>query len=354
MNLNLPFYVRAIDKDEEYDLPHVLPFKLFEDENGLIRQQANDELNELLKRAYLKGSLFEGSLSNESGNIYFDSFKEFVERHSVKKRRLLEIGCGSGVLLKSVSKNYQKAVGIEPGISEVKESQYEIVSGFYPDDLEEGNFDTIIHFGVLEHIEDTYGFLQSHLLKLAQEGVVIAAVPDCTEFLLEGDISIFFHEHFSYFSETSLEALFLNCGLLPISIQKFRGMLFIAAVRGSEGSLPKKEEHFKEINPIIKAKISNVESKVKEFSESEIAIYPCLRGINYMSLLGLTGVRLIDDSSQLIGRLIPGFSKEIESFRELTENPPRLIIVTSKTYKDQIVKRIQEQDSLRDTRIEIL
>lgn len=353
MNLRLPFYVKAISKNEEYDFPSILPFELYQDENGLVRQKGNDLLNKLLKKAYLKGSLFEGSLSNESGNIYFDAFKEFVENCSNKKKNLLEIGCGSGVLLKSISENYERAVGIEPGVSAVNESGYEIISGFYPNDLKQEDFDAIIHFGVLEHIEDPYVFLESHDMKLAEDGVVIAAVPDCTDFLLEGDISIFFHEHFSYFSDISLETLFLNCGMFPFSIQKFRGMLFIAAMRGDKGKT-KKESHSLGIDSIIDAKISNVANNLKSLSESDIAIYPCLRGINYMSLLGLTGVRLIDDGSQLIGKLIPGFLREIESFQELIDNPPKLIMVTSKTYQEQILTRIKDQKALRHTKIELL
>lgn len=353
MNLLLPFYVKVISRNEQYDFPVVLPFQLFQDNEGLVRQKGNDELNELLKSAYLTGSLFEGSLSNESGNIYFKDFEQFIASNSKSSRKLLEIGCGSGALLKTISHNFESAVGIEPGIGSIQTDDYEIISGFYPSDLIESDFDILIHFGVLEHIEDPYAFLESHHPKLTDNGIVIAAVPDCTDFLREGDISILFHEHFSYFNEDSLRALFIKCGFNPFNIQRFKGMLFIAARKGSLEKL-KFEGKRVDLSVRINEKITTVIKCVNGFSDSEIAIYPCLRGINYMSLLGKYGVRLIDDSSELIGKIIPGFSKEIECFEQLSENPPKLILVTSKTYQKQILERIQGQKKLKDTKVDIL
>jgi SAM-dependent methyltransferase len=294
-------------------------------------------------------------LSNETGSNYFSAFRQFLIKNINGNKSVLEIGCGRGNLLKSISTEFNLAVGIEPGIAKEISGNYKIISGFYPDDIQEGEFDMIVHFGVLEHIADPYGFLESHLDKLSDNGVVVAAVPDCSIALLEGDISVFFHEHFSYFDSTSLSNLFIKSGFSPIMIERYMGMIFISAKKQEKKDTTNNK--LIELNN-FKLKFDNNLSKLQNalspFLDNDIAVYPALKGINYMTLLERTGVRLIDDSSELRDKLIPGFIRPIENFESMSQSPPKIIFITSSTYKEQIINKINQNIELKKSQIEII
>lgn len=354
LSFKFPLYFRPLNKDEQYDFPTQFPFNCFQDENGIIRQKVDNILSELLKKAYLEGSLFEGSLSNETGSNYFNAFRNFLISNKAGNKSVLEIGCGRGNLLKSISKEFDYAIGIEPGVVNETSGNYKIISGFYPDDIKDDEFDMIVHFGVLEHIEDPYKFLSSHMQKLSDNGVVITAVPDCSNSLLEGDISIFFHEHFSYFDSFSLKALFVKCGFNPIYIERYMGMIFIAANKKKKNEIISPSIELNNFNSNFKNRFEKIQTTLNNFIDSDIAFYPGLKGINYMALLGRTGVRLIDDSTELKDKFIPGFERQIENFESLSKSPPKIIYITSNTYKEQIINKIKQDPKLINSQIEII
>ncbi|MBK6379333.1 MAG: hypothetical protein IPF72_06135 [Chitinophagaceae bacterium] len=66
---------------------------------------------------------------------------------------------------------------------------------------------------VLEHIEDPVVFLQQQKDQLSPSGKLIFGVPNCEPFLKTGDISIFIHEHYLYFTQKGIFTLLEKAGL---------------------------------------------------------------------------------------------------------------------------------------------
>ena len=77
-------------------------------------------------------------------------------------KRILDIGCGNGDLVKYIARNYSPAsvVGIEPfledwGVGESEGDNWRIVSGNAHNlDFDDGCFDLVISFSTFEHIAD--------------------------------------------------------------------------------------------------------------------------------------------------------------------------------------------------------
>lgn len=70
--------------------------------------------------------------------------------------RILEIGCGQGLLLSELRRRGFAVVGIEPSFSASRiavEAGLDVRSGYFPEAAPEGPFDAVIMSHVLEHLE---------------------------------------------------------------------------------------------------------------------------------------------------------------------------------------------------------
>lgn len=89
--------------------------------------------------------------------IIVDTLKNEVPDFSNKK--LLDIGCGSGDILVSISKYIPNSFGLEP--YEYSHQKYKniIHQPIFNNNFDDNSFDIITFFDVMEHIEDENKFL---------------------------------------------------------------------------------------------------------------------------------------------------------------------------------------------------
>jgi SAM-dependent methyltransferase len=97
-------------------------------------------------------------------------------------RSVLEIGCGSGALLRELSKTWPETVsfGVDPALScaDRSDPRVRLERGFaedIPTDL--SNFDLIIAVNVIEHALNPNNFLTSLRSRLASNGTIIIVCP---------------------------------------------------------------------------------------------------------------------------------------------------------------------------------
>ena len=98
--------------------------------------------------------------------------------------RVLDIGCGTGTITQTIRLNRSaEVVGIEPNKERADAARklgLEIVNGTYSQEIPEkyGKFDYIVFADVLEHLEDPAAMLASVAAALADNGRVIASIPN--------------------------------------------------------------------------------------------------------------------------------------------------------------------------------
>ena len=245
MSLNIPFYWRVRSEDEqENPMPDFLHFDWdFDPSIGLIKQNTNPSLLETLNKMYRLNSNIgylrkDNTLAASYGEDWYNFLRTLTD---AKKSQILEIGCGGCVILEKMRNSGHTVIGIDPSPFAVEHGRnlnIEVIDDFFPSQKIQSQFDLIFHMDVLEHVPDPVAFLASHKSHLKTGGKVAVSVPDCTESIELGDLSMIIHQHLNYFSTESLMNTLRKAGFTDIQVTKagYGGSLY------GVGTIGKKEE----------------------------------------------------------------------------------------------------------------
>lgn len=107
-----------------------------------------------------------------------------VERHAPRRGRLLDVGCGPGLLLDEARKRGWQVQGLEPSAASRGHAVSELgldVRDATLQDLDpgtHGGFDAIVMADVIEHFDDPAGSLRRCASLVTDGGVVLVVTPD--------------------------------------------------------------------------------------------------------------------------------------------------------------------------------
>lgn len=354
---DIPFYWRAKRASEQppLDIPARLPFAFaFIEELQLVVQRRNDVMLTWLERVYREnanvGYLQEGHALAQS---YGGEFIEFFERASALLNRApksaADIGCGGVYLLQRVREKGLTVKGIDPSpvtAEAGRKANIDIVADFYPSAALTEQFDVLFHYDVLEHVDDPVAFLRAHHQNLSPHGAVIFAVPDCTQHIRLGDVSMILHEHLNYYDVESLELVVKAAGFRPLLLEpaKHGGVLLCCAVpdaSASKGAPKSGRAKFDQMCEKAKAAQSAFAEAANKAIGAELGLYIPLRAFPYLGLLRDTQkLRFFDDDPGLHGAYYDGFDVPIENREDLIERPPSHVVVCSHAFGDRIAEKL--------------
>jgi len=351
------------------DIPDVFPFKLLADlETGLIMQKGSPRLEEQLKNAYEKGSLLGTAMDDtDIGRGYALDFIKFIEGHMDLScaPTILEFGAGRGYLLYLLKERGATVVGLEPG----KQNQHywdkydvPVHCDFFPSSKVEGDFDAIISYAVIEHIEDLSPFFEKCKKQLTPEkGMVIFAVPDTEEAIQHGDPSMLLHEHYNYFTRNSLNRLLSLNGLEPVTVAKsnYGGAIYISArptqdttsVRMACPLTDSEKDLIQNYGSTVIAARKRLQDKLTHI-DGTIGIYCPARALGLLPLdMPLKNVRFFDDDPDLLGKYYPPFPVAVENRHMLQKAPVDELWIMSWTFGEKLKTQLQSDPNLKETRL---
>jgi SAM-dependent methyltransferase len=175
--------------------------------------------------------------------VYFSSFSDGLVEHAraladalIDARGLggdslvLEIACNDGYLLRHFVERGIPVLGIEPSAgpaSAAEAAGVPTLQSFFGVELAAElrargqRADVIVANNVLAHTPDPNGLLQGIEMLLADGGLVSIENQYVADLLRLGAFDLVYHEHFSYFSTTAVDALVRRHGLSLGRVERF-------------------------------------------------------------------------------------------------------------------------------------
>jgi len=143
------------------------------------------------------------------------------------KSKLLDFGCGSGILIRNAIKEGYNAYGVDIGLwSNIAAEKYNLkifVGDIQNSSFKKESFDIITMIDVLEHLNDPVKKTNECVTLLKKGGILVAQVPNISSIhakLLAGRWGLFDPpSHIHYFSKKSLKLLFRKNNIELLNIQ---------------------------------------------------------------------------------------------------------------------------------------
>jgi 2-polyprenyl-3-methyl-5-hydroxy-6-metoxy-1,4-benzoquinol methylase len=170
----------------------------------------------------------------ESTQSYSATFGDFsrqlstdlVNRHNLRGKAILEIGCGNGEFLVALCETGDnRGIGFDPAhvagrVLTTKDVTF--IDEFYSEKYIHHQADFLVCKMTLEHIPVVAEFvgMVAVALKDAPDTIVFFQVPDVTRILEEMAFWDIYYEHCSYFSPVSLVRLFQHCGFSILDVRR--------------------------------------------------------------------------------------------------------------------------------------
>jgi len=357
----LPFYWRLknLNDDETYNIvDDFFPFSFdFDYDNFLLIQRRDKNTLNALNKIYEKesniGYLQDINILAKPYGVDFINFLKLFLTKNKNIKSILEIGCGGCIVLKELSDMGYDVLGIDssPFASEEgKKRGIDVITDFFPSNKIKKSFDMIFHVDVLEHIDNYIDFLVNQFRSLNDEGYIIINVPDATESIEIGDVSLAMHQHLNYFNEQSLTAVLQKAGFQVVCVVKsgYGGSLY--AIGKKINHTPKKLLH---INKDLYADFLWKADLISRFfirysleilgnQNKSLGYYVPLRTLPYISLMSVyKGFRFFDDTDHWHRKFFDGIDVPIENFNDLKIKPVSDIIIMSLTFGDRIKEKIK-------------
>jgi SAM-dependent methyltransferase len=313
----------------------------------------------------------EGYEEQQSFSPRFNQFARelatgLIERHDLRNKTVVEIGCGKGdflLLLCELGNN--RGIGIDPTYVSGRENgsapaEVTFIRDFYSDRYAEYTGDMICCRHTLEHISDTAAFVQTIRRAIGDRTntLIFFELPDVERVLHECAFWDIYYEHCSYFSLGSLARLFRACGFDVTDLAKaYGGQYLLIEAKPANGcaSLPlHNEEAVEELSRAVDEFRTRYDQVVRHWQKKvqgirEASQRAVIWGSSSKCVAFLNTIGIIDEIEYVVdinpyrqGKYLPGSGKLIVPPSFLREYRPNVVIAMNPIYLDEIRSDLKE------------
>ena len=278
-----------------------------------------------------------------------------IDRHNLRNKRIVEIGCGKGdflALLCELGNN--QGVGLDPAyvpgrFESSAADRLEFITDFYSPKYASYRGDLVACKMTLEHIPDTAALVSNVRASLenSPDSLVFFQVPSTRRVLKDLAFWDVYYEHCSYFTAGSLARLFRHCGFDVQTLgQDYDDQyLMIEARPGSgAGAALEGEDDLAEVAEDIRRFAEGVPAEVESWKrEIRSARRPVLwgSGSKGVAFLTTTGIRdeveyVVDINPHRQGTFMAGTGHAIVAPEFLRDYRPDLVVAMNPVYREEI------------------
>lgn len=303
-----------------------------------------------------------------------------IEEFQLDENSLVaEIASNDGYLLERLKQKSIPAYGVEPTevAAEISIKKGHRVYNFFlnPEsaaEIRKGQraADVVIANNVFAHVPNLHDFTESVKLLLSNDGILVIEVQDFSQLFDSVLFDTIYHEHFSYFSLTSLNNFLSHHDLFIFRAEYLQthGGSIRAYVRKRNGSndslasmvsLSLKEKNATDLSLLMSLQDSVEQKKIKirsffhdqvSKSNNVIGIGAAAKGNTLINFVGLdkTDIRFVCDSAtSKHGKFLPGSHLPIYPLDESYLNEAQTIVILPWNLSNELldlVNRIRKQD----------
>ena len=286
--------------------------------------------------------------------------QDLVDRHGLRGKKILEIGCGKGeflVLLCELGDN--EGIGLDPAYrpgrtSSPAASRIQFINDFYDERYTHLKADVIVCRHTLEHIGPVRAFVDTVRRTAGdrEDTLIFFEVPAVERVLQEGAFWDVYYEHASYFSLGSLARLFRASGYEVTWLSKaYDDQYLLIEARPAAGPttprfpeeddlefLARAVDHFASAGP---AQIERWRWEIAEAHARGEKIALWGSGSKAVAFLTTTGCgdaieAVVDVNPHRHGWHLPATGHRIMSPAELRSYQPDLVIAMNRIYLEEI------------------
>jgi len=310
--------------------------------------------------------LYTSSTSKTFRDHFVNAAKKYVKEFNLntKKSYILDIGSNDGIALKPFKKlNFKKILGIEPAknlANLANKNKIKTFNGFLTKkNLKKikKNADLILASNVFAHSDDLKEMAECMISLLSKKGIIIIEVQYLMNTLQDLTFDNIYHEHYNYWSLTSLinffkkfnvkifraEKIKTHGGSLRIYIQKKKNI----KVDKSVNKILKEEEIYgiknyntyknfgKRIYKIRDNVIKNI-NKLKKDGNTLIGYGAPAKATTALNFFGISNEIdcIIEDNKLKQGKIIPGVNIPIISKENIKKKLDILIVLAWNFFKE--------------------
>ena len=315
---------------------------------------------------------------------YSDSWLEHCEAfaensinrfHLNDKSQVIEIASNDGYLLKYFKKRSIPVLGIEPAknIAKVAESiGIPTLTEFFSAQLaqklskEKNQADLLIGNNVLAHVPRLNDFVKGLKILLKSNGIITMEFPHLAELMRYNQFDTIYHEHFSYFSFTTVEKIFKNHGLALFDVQEISthgGSLRIFAKHTEDNSKSETDNIFKLRNREKNAGLMDIKTyqtfsdhvletkfkllefliKAKRSGKKVVGYGAPAKGNTLLNYCGIKADMIdytVDRNPHKQGCFLPGTHIPIYHPEKITETKPSYLLILPWNIQYEVVKQM--------------
>ena len=316
-------------------------------------------------------------------NLYFSSFSQGLLAHCrehalnlIETRGLgpdslvVEVASNDGYLLKNFVEHGVPALGIDPGPPQAAAAMaagVPTLQEFFDAELarrlraEGQRADVIIANNVMAHTPTLNSFVEGLSILLADDGIATIENTYVKDLIDHCEFDTIYHEHFSYFSCTAVDALMRRHGLKLLAVDHFpklqggslrwtvgRGEVqesaraFLAAEReqGLTGF-----DYYREFGRRvegIRRDLRALLGRLRDEGATVVGYGAAAKGSTLLNFTGVDGELLdyvVDRNTHKHGLHMPGVHVPIHAPERLLEDQPDYVLLVAWNYKDEVVRQ---------------
>lgn len=337
---------------------------------------------------YYREVIRASAVSKEMKDFRKQQFSSFVSKNSLRRKKIIEIGCGKGEFLYIMQEFAAKSYGLEfskQAIAECKKNDLKVFPGFVENanyKIKNNPYDAFFILNFLEHLPEPNAVLRGIYNNLTDDGIGLIEVPNFDMILQKKLFSEFIGDHLFYFTRETLSSTLwlngfeiVNCKVewydyiisavvrpirnYPIKWEKETGVAKIA-----NGVKKKKKTDLSDFHRYQTRLKDEIEEYLSLFKNKKVAIWGAShQALAILSLLNLGGeIEYVIDSAKFKqGKFTPSTHIPIVAPDKIYSDPVDAIIVMAAGYSDEVTGIIRRNFNknikisiLRDFGLEII